>query len=70
MIYTDLNEILKLDIPENVLSNFKHCYNSLVYYEQDGNCKIGKLVGLKEDSTLYYIINDEYIPVWKSLTKL
>lgn len=75
--YYDLDSILKLNLSKNVLNIFEECFNKKVYWDNDGSCRIGKLIGIEVNhklSMFYYIVesnnNKFYIPVWKSITKL
>ena len=67
MIYTDLNQILSLNISDSLKSEFKNKYNKRVYFKNGDNCQIGILTGYAFPS--YYIIdNSKYIPITHSLT--
>ena len=75
--HTNLDEILTLDISKSLKKTFKTMFNKKVYFEHEGKCKIGKLVGLEVNEQLcnyYFIISIEdkflYITTNKSLTLL
>ena len=67
MIYTDLNQILSLNISDSLKSEFKNKYNKRVYVKNGDSCQRGMLTGYAFPS--YYIIdNSKYIPITHSLT--
>lgn len=75
--YYNLDAILKLDLVDRIKNELKEKFRRKVYFESNGNCKVGKLVGLEKNyklSEVYYIIDDEgkrlYVPTYKSLTLL
>lgn len=75
--YTNLDEILKLNIPEHLKEEFRDKFNKMVYFDVYGNCKIGKLIGIEVNeklSELYFMIEYKgkkvFIPIQQSLTKL
>ena len=75
--YTSLDEILRLNISDRVRDEFKTKFNKKVFFDKDGSCRIGKLVGLEVNEKLsahYYIIDTEdkkiYVPCNNSLTLL
>jgi hypothetical protein len=73
--YYDLNEILQLDIPDSVKDKLKEAINKLVFYDNNGSCRVGKLIGIANNDTSYYYIieinNYEYfVSIWESMTKL
>jgi hypothetical protein len=64
--YFNLDDILKLDIPQSLKIEFGNDFNKLVYFDYCG--KIGILRGYRDDNS--YIINyniDYYIPTTKVL---
>lgn len=75
--YTNLDEILRLDISEEIRDNFRKKFDKKVFFDYNGNCKVGKLVGIEINGQLsarYYIIDTEekkiYVPCNSSLTLL
>lgn len=75
--YTNLDDILKLNLEDNVRENIKEKFGKKVFFDSDGSCKMGKLCGLEVNhklSMLYYIIeeNDKklYVPIYKSITAI
>lgn len=75
--YTNLDDILRLNISDKIREEFKTKFNKKVFFDTDGNCKIGKLVGLESNEKLseyYYIIDTRdkkiYVPCNNSLTLL
>lgn len=75
--YYELDDILKLDIPENIKDNFKNLFNKNVFWDNNGSCKVGKLIGIEKNSILseiYYMTEVDnvknFVPIWKSITKL
>lgn len=75
--YLNLDEISKLNIPDYVRAEFKAKFNKKVFFDCNGSCKIGKLVGIEINEKLsaqYYIIDTEdkkiYVPCSNSLTLL
>lgn len=75
--YTNLDEILKLNISDRVRDEFRTKFNKRVFFDCNGSCKIGILAGIEINeklSELYYIINTEdkkiYVPCENSLTIL
>ena len=75
--YKNLDEILKLNISESLQEEFKRKFNKKIYFERNGNCKIGKLIGLEINEQLseqFYIIEVEdktiYISCNNSITLL
>lgn len=73
--YTTLNEILEAALSDYVGDIFKTSLGQRVYFDLNGNCTTGKLLGLGEDGIeQYYIVEKDgkelLIPSWQSLTKL
>lgn len=75
--YYNLDDILKLDLPDEAKSNFEDKFGKLVFFDSNGSCRMGTLCGLEKNqklSMLYYIVkNDEtklFVPIWKSLTRV
>ena len=75
--YTNLDDILKLNISDRVRDEFKDKFNRRVFFDRNGSCKVGKLVGIEINEKLsaqYYIIDTEdkkiYVPCNNSLTLL
>lgn len=75
--YTNLDEILRLNISDELRDNFDKKFNKKVFFDYNGNCKVGKLIGLEVNEQLsarYYIIDTGekkiYIPCEYSLTLL
>lgn len=75
--YTNLDDILKLNISDRVRGEFKDKFNRRVFFDCNGSCKVGKLVGIEINEKLseqYYIIDTEdkkiYVPCNNSLTLL
>lgn len=75
--YTNLDEILKLNISDRIRDEFKTKFNRKVFFDCNGSCKVGKLVGIETNEKLYaqyYIIDTEdkkiYVPCNNSLTLL
>lgn len=75
--YTNLDDILKLNISDRVRDEFRTKFNKRVFFDRDGKCKVGKLIGIEINEKLsaqYYIIDTEdkkiYIPCNNSLTLL
>lgn len=75
--YTNLDEILKLNISDRIRDELKTKFNKKVFFDCNGSCKIGKLVGIEVNekfSEQYYIIDTEnkkiYVPCNNSLTSL
>ena len=76
--YYNLDEILKLDLPDNVKQNMKEKFGKTVSFDLNESCKVGKLCGLEKNyqlTMLYYIIKGldskkMYIPIQKSITVL
>lgn len=75
--YTNLDEILRLDISDELRENFSQKFNKKVFFDYNGNCKIGTLAGIEVNGKLsarYYIIDTEdkkiYVPCENSLTLL
>lgn len=75
--YTNLDDILKLNISDRVRDEFKDKFNRRVFFDRNGSCKVGKLVGIEINEKLsaqYYIIDTEdkkiYVPCSSSLTLL
>lgn len=72
--YFDLKEIIELNnISKELKNGIQAKFNKLVFYENNDCCKIGTLIGLKIDNEPFYIIMDKtknYVPIWKSITKV
>lgn len=75
--YYNLDDILKLNIPNTLKEEFQEKFKKRVFYDNDGSCKVGVLIGIERNKKLlenYYIIEiDEhkyFVPTWKSLTTL
>lgn len=73
--YTDLDEILRLNIPDPLREEFQTKFNKRVFFDRDGSCRMGTLVGLEINEQLsspYYIIDTGkkriYVPYGHSLT--
>lgn len=75
--YYDLDDILRLDLPSNIKEEFENKFEKTVFWDNNGSCRLGKLVGLEKNnklSEIYYIMevdgNKNFVPVWKSLTRV
>lgn len=75
--YFNLNDILDLDIPDNILKEVQDKFGKRVFYDDNSSCKVGTLVGVavQEHPEIYYYIIDingtnNYVSVWKSVTKV
>ena len=75
--YTNLDDILKLNLSDKLREEFKTKFKKRVYFEYKESCTIGKLVGIEINEKLsaqYYIIDTEdkriYISCNNSLTLL
>jgi hypothetical protein len=66
-----LEEILKEPLKKNIKHNFSDKFGKIVYYDYNGICKTGTLIGLVDNN---YIIEKEgiktYLPLWKSISLL
>lgn len=75
--YYNLDEILRLNLPEDLKENIKEKFKKKVFYDNNGSCRIGTLIGVERNHKLeetYYIIDVDgsknFVPMWKSLTRL
>lgn len=75
--YTNLDDILKLNISDRIKNEFKDKFGKRVFFEYKESCTIGKLVGIEINEKLsaqYYIIDTEdkriYILCDNSITLL
>lgn len=75
--YYNLDDILRLNIPEETRNNLETKFGKTVFYDADGSCRMGTLVGLEKNSKLsmlYYIVDvngkKNFVPTWKSLTRV
>ena len=75
--YYNLDEILRLNLPEDLKKNIKEKFKKKVFYDNNGSCRIGTLIGVERNHKLeetYYIIDVDgtknFVPTWKSLTRL
>lgn len=81
--YYKLDDILKLDLVNlihgAVKSDLKEKFGKNIFFDSNGSCKVGKLIGLEINyqlAMMYYIIEDikdksiTYVPVYKSITLL
>ena len=75
--YYNLDDILKLNIPDLLKQEYKEKFKKRVFYDSNGSCKVGTLVGLAKNyklSDYFYIIeikeNKSFVPIWKSITIL
>lgn len=75
--YANLDEILRLNLSDRVREEFKTKFNKKVFFDCNGSCKVGKLIGIEVNEKLsaqYYIIDTEdkkiYVPCNNSLTLL
>ena len=75
--YYNLDEILRLNLPEDLKENIKKKFKKKVFYDNNGSCRVGTLIGVERNRKLeetYYIIdvdgNKNFVPTWKSLTRL
>ena len=75
--YYNLDEILRLNLPEELKENIKEKFKKKVFYDNNGSCRIGTLIGVERNHKLeetYYIIDVDgsknFVPMWKSLTRL
>lgn len=75
--YTNLDDILKLNISDDIKQNFKDKYKKKVYYGRKGSCYVGTLVGIEVNeklSNIYYMIFSgdkiRYLPCSSSITLL
>lgn len=75
--YFNLDDILKLNLPDNIRKEVEEKFKKKVFYDNNGSCKLGVLIGVEMDYNLsetYYIIdidgNKNYVPTWKSITRV
>lgn len=75
--YYNLDEILRLNLPEELKENIKEKFKKKVFYDNNGSCRIGTLIGVERNHKLeetYYIIDvngtKNVVSMWKSLTRL
>lgn len=75
--YYNLDDILKLNIPDTLKQEYKEKFKKRVFYDRNGSCNVGTLVGLAKNyelSDYFYIIevkeNKSFVPIWKSITIL
>lgn len=74
--YFNLDEILKLDLDAEVRQNMEEKFGRTVFFDSNGSCKMGKLIGLEKNyklSMVYYIVQDlegkrMFVPVNYSIT--
>jgi hypothetical protein len=73
--YKNKDIILNLNLPKEINKNIEEKFNKKIFFDYNGSCKIGNLIGIKIDKKLskyFYIIelnNKEiYISCFKSLT--
>ena len=73
MRYDQLNEILKLDISDELKTEFKKKFNKRIYFEWAGVCKIGTLIGYYEPNNYIIKVSDTlnyYLPIESSISIL
>lgn len=67
--YYDLSDISELDIPDKIKKELKEKFNKLVFYDDNGSCRVGTLTNFTKN---YYIIESNnilnFVPIWKRLT--
>ena len=75
--YFNLEDILKLNLPNDIKEEIKETFGKKVFYEENDSCKMGVLIGIATHGRLngvYYITNvnnnKNYVPIWKSITKV
>lgn len=75
--YFDLDNILRLNLPDNIKEEFKEKFKKEVFYDNNGSCRLGTLIGAEINhklSEIYYIIDvkgiKNYVPTWKSITRI
>lgn len=75
--YYNLDDILRLNLPESVISEVRSNFKKKVFYDSNGSCKLGTLVGIERNEKLsetYYIVDIDgtknFVPTWKSITKV
>lgn len=75
--YYNLDDILRLNLPETLKEEFQTKFKKRVFYDNDGSCRMGILIGVEKNEKLsetYYIVdvdgNKNFVPTWKSLTKV
>lgn len=75
--YYILDDILKLNLPEDLKENIQENFKKKVFYDNNSSCRVGTLIGIERNHKLeetYYIIDvngsKNFVPIWKSLTRL
>ncbi len=75
--YYNLDDILRLDLPEEIKKDYETKFGKRVFYDNNGSCRMGTLIGLEKNNKLsevYYIVEVDskknFVPTWKSLTKV
>ena len=75
--YFNLDDILKLNLPDNISKEIEDKFKKEVFYDNNGSCRLGTLIGIEINHKLsetYYIIEvkgvKNYVPVWKSITRI
>lgn len=73
--YYNLDDILKLNLPEDTLLEVQSKFKRKVFYDNNGSCRLGTLVGIERNEKLsetYYIVDVDgtknFVPIWKSIT--
>lgn len=75
--YFNLDDILRLNLPDNIRKEVKGKFKKKVFYDNNGSCQLGVLIGIEMNHKLsetYYIVdvdgNKNYVPTWKSITRV
>lgn len=76
--YYKLDEILKLDLDKETVDNIKDKFGKRVYFDSNGDCKVGRLCGIEKNyqfGMIYYIIVDSndrkmFVPIHQSISSL
>lgn len=75
--YFNLDDILRLNLPDNIRKEVEEKFKKRVFYDNNGSCRLGVLIGIEMDHKLsetYYIVdvdgNKNYVPTWKSITRV
>lgn len=75
--YYNLDDILKLNLPDILKEEFQTKFKKRVFYDNNGSCRMGILIGIEKNeklSEMYYIVDvngsKNFVPTWKSLTKV
>ncbi len=75
--YFNLDDISRLNLPDNIRKEVEEKFKKRVFYDNNGSCRLGVLIGIEMDHKLsetYYIVdvdgNKNYVPTWKSITRV